>query len=61
MSDVETLLSAYPRIHFACRARHVRDPVGGKVLSARPRVSPTIRCSRAPAGRRATRRFVPRS
>jgi DNA-binding MarR family transcriptional regulator len=34
MSDVETLLSAYPRIHFACRTRHVRDPVDGKVLSA---------------------------
>ena len=34
MSDVETLLSAYPRIHFACRARHVRDPADGKVLSA---------------------------
>ena len=34
MSDVETLLSAYPRIHFACRTRHMRDPVDGKVLSA---------------------------
>ncbi len=34
MSDVKTLLSAYPRIHFACRTRHMRDPVGGKVLSA---------------------------
>ena len=33
MSDVETLLRAYPRIHFACHARHVRDPADGKVLS----------------------------
>jgi DNA-binding MarR family transcriptional regulator len=34
MSDVETLLSTYSRIHFACRARHVRDPADGNVLSA---------------------------
>lgn len=34
MSDVEGVLSAYPRIYFACHQRHVRDPVGGGVLSA---------------------------
>ena len=34
MSDVQTLLSAYPRIYFACHTRHVRDPVDGRVLSA---------------------------
>ena len=34
MSDVETLLGAYPRIYFACHTRHVRDPADGKVLSA---------------------------
>ena len=34
MSDVETVLSAYPRIYFACHTRHVRDPVDGQVLSA---------------------------
>ena len=33
MSDVQTLLSAYPRIYFACHTRHVRDPVDGRVLS----------------------------
>jgi DNA-binding MarR family transcriptional regulator len=34
MSDVQTLLSAYPRIHFACHARHQRDQQDEKVLSA---------------------------
>ena len=34
MSDVQMLLSAYPRIYFACHTRHVRDPVDGRVLSA---------------------------
>ncbi len=34
MSDVKTLLSAYPRIYFACRTRHVHDPVEGSVVSA---------------------------
>ncbi len=34
MSDVETVLSAYPRIYFACHARHVRDPHSDTVLSA---------------------------
>lgn len=34
MSDVEVVLSAYPRIFFACHQRHVRDPAGPGVLSA---------------------------
>ena len=34
MSDVRRLLSAYPRIYFACRARHVPDPGGGRAVSA---------------------------
>ena len=33
MSDVPMLLGALPRIHFACRAREVRDPDGEGVLS----------------------------
>ncbi len=33
MSDVEIVLSAFPRLHFACRAREVRDVVGGGVLT----------------------------
>ena len=33
MSDIETILSAFPRIYFACRPRQVTDPVGGRVLS----------------------------
>jgi len=33
VSDVETILSAFPRIYFACRPRQVTDPVGGRVLS----------------------------
>ncbi|HSM59662.1 MAG TPA: MarR family winged helix-turn-helix transcriptional regulator [Longimicrobiales bacterium] len=34
MSDVETVLAAYPRIAFACRPRHVRDPESGSAISA---------------------------
>ena len=34
MSDVKTLLSAYPRIYFACRTRHLHDPADGRVVSA---------------------------
>lgn len=34
MSDTEIVLSAYPRIYFACHQRHVRDPEGGGELSA---------------------------
>lgn len=34
MSDVETVLAAYPRISFACRPRHVRDPDSGEAISA---------------------------
>ncbi|HIA99863.1 MAG TPA: MarR family transcriptional regulator [Gemmatimonadetes bacterium] len=33
VSDVETILSAFPRIYFACRPRQVTDPVDGRVLS----------------------------
>ena len=33
MSDVEIVLSAFPRLHFACRAREVRDVSGGGVLT----------------------------
>ena len=33
MSNVGIILGAYPRIQFACRAREVRDPGGGGVLS----------------------------
>jgi len=32
-SDVDRVLDAYPRIFFACHARHVRDPVSQRVLS----------------------------
>ncbi|HIF06994.1 MAG TPA: MarR family transcriptional regulator [Gemmatimonadetes bacterium] len=34
MSDVNTLLGALPRIYSACRARQVRDPLDGGVVSA---------------------------
>ncbi|MCH7532278.1 MAG: MarR family transcriptional regulator [Gemmatimonadetes bacterium] len=34
MSDVQTVLSAYRRIRFACRTRYVQDPVDGGVVSA---------------------------
>ena len=34
MSDVHAVLSAYPRIYFACHTRHVRDPESETVLSA---------------------------
>ena len=33
MSDVTIVLGAYPRIHFACRAREVFDPVSGRALT----------------------------
>ena len=33
MSDIEIVLGAYPRIHFACHAREVRDEVGGVALT----------------------------
>ncbi len=33
MSDVEMILSAFPRIYFACRPRQVTDPVHGRGLS----------------------------
>ena len=33
MSDIETVLSALPRIQFACRATLVRDPVSGTLLT----------------------------
>lgn len=34
MADLDSVLHAYLRIHAACRARHVRDPLGGGRLSA---------------------------
>ena len=34
MSDIDLVMSAYPRIHFACRTRIVRDPGGGSELTA---------------------------
>lgn len=34
-SDVEAVLEAYPRIYFACHARHVQDPELGNVLTSR--------------------------
>lgn len=34
MSTVETILGAWPRIHAACRTRHVRDPEVQGRLSA---------------------------
>ena len=34
MSDVTIVLGAYPRIHFACQAREVRDTSSGAALSA---------------------------
>jgi len=33
MSDIDAFLSAYPRIHFACRSREVRPAVGGAALT----------------------------
>ena len=33
MSDVETVMSTLPRIHFACRVREVRDPATDRVVS----------------------------
>jgi DNA-binding MarR family transcriptional regulator len=33
MSDIETVLSAYQRIQYACRPTRVRDPEGDGVLS----------------------------
>ncbi len=33
MSDIEIVLGAYPRIHFACRAREIRAVAGGAALS----------------------------
>ena len=33
MSDVEAVLSAFPRIHFACRPRQVIDQDGERTLS----------------------------
>ncbi len=33
MSDIETVLSALPRIHFACRVTEVRDPATGRPLT----------------------------
>ena len=33
MSDIETVLSALPRIQFACRATLVRDPISGTLLT----------------------------
>lgn len=33
ISDAERLLRDYPRIFFACHARHVRDPESGRDLS----------------------------
>lgn len=35
MADFDSVLRAYGRIHAACRARHVRDPRGGRLLTAR--------------------------
>lgn len=32
-SEVEAVLSAYPKIFFACHQRHVRDPDAGRDLS----------------------------
>lgn len=34
MSEIDTFLSAYPRIYAACRTRMVRDPKGGTALTA---------------------------
>jgi len=33
VSDIETVLSALPRIQFACRATLVRDPISGTLLT----------------------------
>ena len=33
MSDIETVLSALPRIQFACRVTLVRDSVSGRLLT----------------------------
>ncbi len=33
MSDIETILSTLPRIHFACRVKEVRDPETDRALS----------------------------
>jgi DNA-binding MarR family transcriptional regulator len=35
MADSDTVLRAYVRIHTACRARHVRDPGDGRLLTGR--------------------------
>ncbi len=32
-SDSEVVVGAYPRIHFACRARNFADPASGQTLS----------------------------
>ena len=32
---VQALLQHYPRIYFACHARHVRDPSSGELVSDR--------------------------
>lgn len=32
--DIARLMDAYPKIYFACHARHTRDPDGDQVLSA---------------------------
>lgn len=34
MTDIDLVLSAYPRIYLACHQRHVRDPGDGGVVSA---------------------------
>lgn len=35
MADFDSVLRAYVRIHTACRARHVRDPRDGRILTQR--------------------------
>jgi DNA-binding MarR family transcriptional regulator len=35
VADLDSILRAYGRIHAACRARNVRDPRGGRLLSER--------------------------
>jgi DNA-binding MarR family transcriptional regulator len=34
MTDVERVMTLYPRIFFACHTRHVRDERSGKVLTS---------------------------
>ncbi len=34
LSDIDTVLSAFPRIRHACRQRMVRDPTDGRAVSA---------------------------